>query len=211
MSTCSLAHQTMKKQPIIPSQIFIETKRLCLRELSPEVYKHLFSECNSSRIAEYLGLNTSKEVDSEREKYNQGMVTYFSTFLSFHLLDKQNGKLLGKCGYHTWVPTHRRAEIGYELYADEDKGKGYMTEALGAILAYGFDHMNLHRIEAYIADYNVPSAKLLKRYGFTQEGNVRGHYVVDGVNEDSLLLSLLQPEYEQLKNNWEVKQAISNF
>ncbi|NDK56264.1 GNAT family N-acetyltransferase [Pontibacter fetidus] len=201
----------MKKQALIPSQIFLETERLYLRELSPEVYKHLFTTCNSSRIAEYLGLSTSKDVEIECEKYNQGMTTYFSTFLSFHILDKQSGRVLGKCGYHTWVPTHRRAEIGYELYADEDKNKGYMTEALGAILAYGFEQMNLHRIEAYIAAYNVPSAKLLKRFGFTEEGNARGHYVVDGINEDSLFLSLLQPEYEQLKSSWVVKdQAIHN-
>jgi [ribosomal protein S5]-alanine N-acetyltransferase len=199
------------KRPIIPSQTFLETERLYLRELNPEVYKYLFTECNSSKIAEYLGLNTSKEVETEREKYNQGLVTYFSTFLSFHILDKQSGRVIGKCGYHTWAPTHRRAEIGYELYADEDKGKGYMTEALAAILAYGFEQLNLHRIEAYIAEYNTPSAKLLKRYGFSVEGNARGHYVVDGINEDSLLLSLLQPEYEQLKSSWGVKkQTISN-
>src|SRR5688500_2749869 len=138
----------MKSQALIPAQIILETDRLYLRELSPEVYKHLFTACNSSRIAEYLGLTTSNEVDIEREKYNQGMVTYFTTFLSFHILDKRSGRVLGKCGFHTWVPTHRRAEIGYELYAHEDKNKGYMTEALGAILAYGFEQMNLHRIEA---------------------------------------------------------------
>ncbi|MBC5775103.1 GNAT family N-acetyltransferase [Pontibacter sp. KCTC 32443] len=202
----------MKKQPVIPSQIFLETERLYLRELNPEVYKYLFTECNSSRIAEYLGLSTSKEVETEREKYNQGMETFYSTFLSFHILDKQRGNVLGKCGFHTWIPSHRRAEVGYELYADENKGKGYMTEALGAILKYGFEQMNLHRIEAYIASYNIPSAKLLQRFGFTQEGNARGHYVVNGVNEDSLLLSLLQPEYEQQKSSWGVKdQAIHNL
>jgi [ribosomal protein S5]-alanine N-acetyltransferase len=190
----------MKSQALIPAQIILETDRLYLRELSPEVYKHLFTACNSSRIAEYLGLITNNEVEIEREKYNQGMVTYFTTFLSFHILDKQSGRVLGKCGFHTWVPTHRRAEIGYELYADEDKNKGYMTEALSAILAYGFEQMNLHRIEAYIADYNIPSAKLLKRFGFTEEGNARGHYIVDGINEDSLLLSLLQPEFAQLQS-----------
>jgi len=201
----------MKRQLLIPGQICLETERLYLRELSPEVYKHLFAECNSSRIAEYLGLSTSKEVEIEREKYNQGMTTYFSTFMSFHLLDKQTGSIVGKCGFHTWIPTHRRAEIGYEIFNETDKSKGLMSEAVGAILKYGFEQMNLHRVEAYIADYNIPSAKLLKRFGFTLEGNVRGHYVVDGINEDSLLLSLLQPEYQQLKSTWAVnQQAIHN-
>lgn len=200
----------MRKQPIIPGQAYLETERLYLRELTPEVYNYIFTELNSAKIAEYLGLTTSKEVELELEKYSQGMVTYFSTFRSFHLLDKQTGRVLGKCGFHTWIPTHRRAEVGYELYDDADKKQGYMTEALGAILAYGFEQMDLHRIEAYIADYNIPSARLLNRYGFTQEGIVRGHYVVDGINEDSVLLSLLQPEYEQLKKAWDVRQHTTN-
>ena len=198
----------MRKQLLIPGQICLETERLYLRELSPEVYKQLFTECNSSRIAEYLGLNTSSEVEIEREKYNLGMVTYFSTFMSFHLIDKQTGNIIGKCGFHTWIPTHRRAEVGYEIFKESDKGKGLMTEALGAILKYGFEQMNLHRVEAYIADYNIPTAKLLKRFGFTQEGKVRGHYVVDGINEDSLLLSLLQPEYNELKSTWTINQQV---
>ncbi|MBB6611184.1 GNAT family N-acetyltransferase [Pontibacter sp. Tf4] len=202
----------MKKQLLFPGQICLETDRLYLRELSPEVYQHLFTEFNNSRIAEYLGFTTSKEVDTEREKYAKGMVTYYATFKAFHILDKETGRVLGKCGYHTWVPTHRRAEIGYELFNDADKGKGYMKEALGVVLTYGFEHMNLYRIEAYIADYNIPSGKLLKHYGFTVEGNARGHYVVDGINEDSVSLSLLLPEFEQLKPNWGTKQqAINNF
>ena len=187
----------MKKQPIVSGQVILETERLYLRELSPAVYNYLFTEYNNSKIAEYMGLSTSKEVELEREKYSLGLVTYYATFRSFHLLDKQTGRVLGKCGYHTWVPTHRRAEIGYELFADADKGKGYMKEALGSILKYGFEHMDLYRIEAFIASYNIPSAKLLNHYGFTVEGNARGHYVVDGVNEDSLFLSLLLPEFEK--------------
>ncbi|NEM97244.1 GNAT family N-acetyltransferase [Pontibacter burrus] len=189
----------MKRQLLLPNQTCLETPRLYLRELNPEVYQYLFTEFNNSRIAEYLGFTTSKEVEVEREKYALGMVTYFATFKSFHLLEKATGRVLGKCGYHTWVPTHRRAEVGYELFSDADKNKGYMKEALGAILKYGFEQMNLYRIEAYIAEYNIPSAKLLKHYGFTVEGNARGHYVVDGINEDSLSLSLLLPEFEKLQ------------
>lgn len=180
----------------------LETERLYLRELIPEIYQHLFTHCSDVEICEYMGLKTAKELAEEKAKFRKGIVTYLITFRNFHLLDKKSGAVLGRCGFHTWIPTHRRAEVGYHLFNDEDKGKGLMTEALGTVLTYGFEQMNLYRIEALIADYNIPSHKLLKRYGFKKEGIVRGHYVVDGVNEDSLMVSLLLPEYEHFKDSW---------
>ncbi|MBC5995010.1 GNAT family N-acetyltransferase [Pontibacter cellulosilyticus] len=186
----------------IPSPFILETERMYLRLLSPEVYGYLFTNCSDKEIKEYFGFTTEEELNAEKEKYSKGYTTYFVSFANFHLLDKQSGRVLGSCGYHTWIPKHRRAEVGYYLLHDQDKGKGLMTEALGPILRYGFEQMKLHRIEALLADYNTPSVRLLKRFGFKDEGTVRGHYVVDGINEDSVLVSLLLPEYEQLKSSW---------
>ena len=196
-----LKSQKLGVQQLNPT--ILETERLYLRELNPEIMQHLFTACSDEEIATYLGLVTEEEILEEKEKFRQGYVTYFSSFKTFHLLNRQDGAVIGKCGFHTWVPTHRRAEIGYELYQDKYKGKGLMKEALGPVLAHGFEHMYLHRIEALIADYNIPSHKLLKHYGFKEEGRIRGHYVVNGINEDSLMLSLLLPEYEALKSSWQ--------
>ena len=186
--------------------IVLETERLYLRALTPEIYQQLFTTCSDAEISEYMGLATAEELAEEKEKFKLGFVTYFISFRNFMLIDKQTGAVLGRCGYHTWIPKHRRAEIGYHLFHDQDKGKGLMTEALKPVLSHGFEQMNLYRIEALLADYNIPSYKLLKRYSFKEEGTVRGHYIVDGINEDSLLVSLLLPEYEQLKSSWALEE-----
>ncbi len=70
-----------------------------------------------------------------------------------------------------------------------------MTEALKPIIAYGFGEMNLHRIEALTATYNVPSQKLLENNDFVKEGLLREHYMVDGKAENSVIFSLLKSEY----------------
>ena len=72
-----------------------------------------------------------------------------------------------------------------------------MREALPEVLKYGFNTMNLHRIEALIAPGNIPSLKLLQRTGFTREGLLREHYMKGGRLEDSVIFSLLRPEYEK--------------
>ena len=72
-----------------------------------------------------------------------------------------------------------------------------MTEALGKVIDYGFKNLNLHRIQAMVADSNTPSVRLLNRYGFTKEGTMREDYVVDGKNDDSDCYSLLRWEWDR--------------
>ena len=72
-----------------------------------------------------------------------------------------------------------------------------MSEALAAVLDYGFGTMGLHRVEALVAEWNVPSLKLLAKFNFTFEGTLREHYNVDGIMEDSVMYSLLKTEFKK--------------
>ena len=72
-----------------------------------------------------------------------------------------------------------------------------MTEALKEVIDYGFKKLNLHRIQAMVDDSNIPSVKLLNRFGFKKEGTMREDYVVDGKNEDSDCYSLLRYEWNK--------------
>ena len=55
--------------------------------------------------------------------------------------------------------------------------------------------MNLHRIEALAASYNIPSLKLLDKMNFKKEGVLREHYSVNDRMEDSVVFSLLKSEF----------------
>jgi [ribosomal protein S5]-alanine N-acetyltransferase len=190
------------KKPTAPQPVVLETERLYLSELSPAVYNYLFTACSDEQIKAYLGLKDDAELKEEKNKFKLGLTTYFYSFRNFRIIEKATNTVMGRCGFHTWIVSHNRAEVGYALLKDSYKQKGYMGEALGPVLAYGFEEMGLRRIEALAADYNTPSLKLLKRYGFQFEGTVREHYVVNGVNEDSVLYSLIRPDYDQLKASW---------
>lgn len=188
----------------MPQLVVLETERLYLSELNPEIYHYLFTFCSDEEIKAYLGLKNAEELADEKDKFRQGLTTYFHSFKNFRILHKTQGTMMGRCGFHTWIVSHRRAEVGYALLDEAYKRKGYMTEALGPVLAYGFEKMKLRRIEALAADYNTPSIKLLEHYGFKLEGVIREHYVVDGVNEDSVLYSIIRPDYDQLKSSWKL-------
>lgn len=175
----------------------IETARLWLRPLDVAQYLHLFSECSDAEISAYFGFRTTEDLEKERDKYRKGVVTFNRHFHNFLLVHKETAEVIGACGYHTWFIYHNRAELGYAIYDDAHKNKGYMSEALKAVIRYGFEHMGLNRIEALVGPENVPSLTLIHNMGFLKEGILREHYVKNDVAEDSVAFALLRKDYKQ--------------
>jgi len=66
-------------------------------------------------------------------------------------------------------------------------GRGYGTEAVGAILAWAFNDLNLHRVEAACVPENVASRRVLEKTGFQLEGRARAYLKINGDWSDHLL------------------------
>jgi ribosomal-protein-alanine N-acetyltransferase len=79
---------------------------------------------------------------------------------------------------------------------EEFKQQGFMKEAIAFVLKYGFQEMDLHRVEALVSPNNVPSLKLIKHFGFQEEGLLKEHYFIDGKFEDSLIFGLLKRNFQ---------------
>lgn len=89
--------------------------------------------------------------------------------------------------------------LGYGL--DESKqGQGFMSEAVKAAIAFGFEELNLHRIMANYIPTNVKSGQLLKRLGFTIEGVARDYLYINGKWQDHVLTSIINA-------NWRPERA----
>lgn len=175
--------------------VTLETPRLILKGFSPEDMNYIFSTLNKAEVMQLLGHRNEEDFLKEREKQQKGYATYNRSFLLFLLHDKETGKIIGRCGIHNWNPDHFRAEIGYNMIEENLKRKGFMSEAIEAIIAYGFRELNLNRIEALVAPGNVPSIRLLQKNNFIQEAVLKQHYLHEGKYEDSLMFALLREDY----------------
>lgn len=102
---------------------------------------------------------------------------------------------MGTCGYHNWNRKHAKAEIGYEL-SIQSWGKGLMSEALKEMIAYGFESMNLNRIEAVVYPENGASIRTLEKQGFKKEGLLEEYAFFRDVYQDLLMFSLLKKNVE---------------
>jgi len=73
--------------------------------------------------------------------------------------------------------------------------QGVMSEALGAVLPFVFDHLGLHRLEAACLPSNRASQGLLRKLGFTEEGMARGYLRINGAWHDHLQFAMLASDY----------------
>lgn len=165
----------------------LETPRMILRGFNQDTYHQLFAECNQSEIMSILGIATQEEFELEQFRYQGGYSTYNLTIQFFQLVAKEDNRILGWCGFHSWAKQHRRAEVFYSLKNEEDKRKGLMSEALASILDFAKDEMNLRRVEAFIAINNPASYKLVQKFGFQKEAEIKHRYLFgDEVDWDYL-------------------------
>ncbi len=91
---------------------------------------------------------------------------------------------------------HRRAEIGYWV-AVAHWGRGYMTEAVRAIIDYGFRELGLNRVHAECHGDNPASARVLEKAGMTYEGTLRQHSFRLGRFADKLQFGILRSEWRE--------------
>lgn len=89
------------------------------------------------------------------------------------------------------------AEIGYGL-CESVHGRGVGTAAVRLLVTRVFARSSLRRLVAHVHDENVASCRLLDRVGFTREGVLREHYVIQGVPADEVVFGLLRREWEAL-------------
>lgn len=107
---------------------------------------------------------------------------------------RSDDQLIGSLTLFNLDFNHRRAEIGYAL-GRAYWGQGYMNEALNAVLAYAFESLGLHRIEADIDPRNTASIKTVERLGFKREGYLRERWQVNGEIQDAYFYGLLKQEW----------------
>ncbi len=91
---------------------------------------------------------------------------------------------------------HALAELSFWL-AVESRGRGFMAEALAALLRYGFRDLDLNRIYAHHMVRNPTSGRVLSRLGFQAEGILRQRVRKWGLFEDVVVQALLRSEWSE--------------
>jgi ribosomal-protein-alanine N-acetyltransferase len=180
----------------------LETERLILRDFSYSDTHDLFIIRSNPKVMEFMDSPTHQTIGDSNEMIDIMLDSFLSeTGINWAIENKFNGKMIGYIGYWRMMPEHVRAELGYALKTNV-WGKGYMKEALWAVLQFGFEQLTLHSIEANVNPANLASARLLKSLGFQKEGHLKENYFFDGRFVDSDIYSLLESDFQPYAYKW---------
>ena len=170
---------------------------MLLRPLDPSDAEALFAIFSDPRVMRYWSSAPWISLDQAHEMIAKDIEAHRTgSYLRLGIRLQESGDLIGMGTLYQFMPQCRRAELGYAL-AGGHWGRGYMREALTAILDYAFDVLDLNRVEADIDPRNSASARALERLGFVKEGHLRERWIVEGEVSDTGFYGLLRSDWRK--------------
>ncbi len=173
----------------------LETERLILRKMTPDDADAVFAYASDPEVSRYTLWETHRSIEDSRaflelviQKYENGGEP------DWGIVYRGDHRFVGACGLVNWEAEHARAEAGFVL-SREYWGRGLMPEAVRAMIRFGFETMNLNRIEARCIAENVASARVMEKAGMAYEGTLRQREYIKGAYRNIKLYAILKKEF----------------
>jgi [ribosomal protein S5]-alanine N-acetyltransferase len=176
------------------------TERLRLRRLTESDVDVMYAMRSHEAVMQYMDMRkteTYAEAKTKLEEMNADIDSNIGITWCISLLNHND--MIGYVSIWRIDPAHFRGEVGYAL-SPHFWGKGIASEALEAVVKFGFSQLHLHSLEAIINPNNNGSASVLEKQGFVKEGHFKENYYFDGKFLDSVVYSKLSP-LSKLGNN----------
>lgn len=136
----------------------LQGNRIILRELQSSDMQELIE------ISFYNGVPAKDLLDAQIMNGTIGIDYKNGNSIHWIITSVLNGEVLGTCGFYRGFHNNF-GEIGYLLKLAH-QGKGYMAEAMGLMLDFGWKELGLKAIKGFTSQDNQASQKVLKQAGF---------------------------------------------
>lgn len=170
----------------------LETPRLLLRKLRGEDCVDMFAYASNDEVTKYVTWETHRNIKDTEAFIEFVLGKYAASEVAPWAIEyKENGRFIGTIDFVWWKPTHNSAEIGYVI-SHEYWGKGITTEAAKAIIQFGFEQMELVRIQAKCFVDNIPSERVMQKAGMCYEGTERKGMFIKGKHHDLKVYAIIK-------------------
>ncbi len=175
------------------NKIYYAGKRIYFRALEKSDADTIVAWRNDPKAWRTLGkmnpLNRTREEEYIDALYKPGG----DTVLGVSLIE--GDRFIGMCGLHRSDPIARSATFGILIGDEKDRGQGYGIEATELMVKYGFEELNLNRIELCVFADHAKGVHVYTQAGFVQEGVLREAYFRNGKYHDVIHMAILRREW----------------
>ncbi len=175
----------------------VDCGRVLLRPYRESDAKDFNEYMREDRAAEYLMWYPHLNLH-ETKGYVEFMLRNYRKCLpsDWAVVLKENGKVIGNCGFTSVEMKHECAELGYVL-SPSYWGRGLMDEAMKGVMAVCFEQLEAHRAILRIVDENIHSKALAERLGFRLEGRMFNSFFMKGGYRTICVYAMLEQEYAE--------------
>lgn len=152
----------------------------------------LFAYIGDPSVVEFMRPDTRT-----REQIDGTILDFQAAFtdksgIRWAIATTNTNRIIGDLGFRLDA-LNLSARLGYRL-APSHRGRGIASKAVGAVVAYGFETLELNRIEAGVNVANERSIRVLEKLGFQREGLLRQTRLARGAYYDSYMYSRLRSD-----------------
>ena len=164
-----------------------------LRAFEPEDDPIVFAWVNDPEVQEFHGTRYPRSRAQIRRSGEDASTTkYSSSTFAVEALD--DGKLIGEVWIGAERPECRSGEVAITIGDKSRWGGGYGTDAMRTLCRFGFEMMNLHRIELHVFSENARARRSYQKAGFREEGLLRECVFKYGRYMDDVVMGMLEGE-----------------
>lgn len=179
----------------------LSSQRLLLRKILPSDYSDMYEYASNEKTTQYLSWEAHRNINFTKN-YTKFLQKQYrdGNFYDWAVVIKETGKMIGTCGFSSFSPENCRAELGYVISPDY-WGKGIATEAANLVISFGFEQLDLHRIEAKFICGNFSSEAVMKKIGMKKEGVFREYMFIKGDFKDICYYAMTVEDYFKIRYN----------
>ncbi len=176
------------------SESILESEKVRLRPMQPADLPKFVEWLADAEVRRWLAaVQEPPTLQDEIDWYESTRANPDSVLWSIETLD---GQLVGTIELRL-SPASHRAELGIAIQDKSQWNKGYGTDAVNLVLDYGFNDLDLNRVELTTDAENLRGRHCYEKCGFVEEGVLRQHRFVEGRFGDTISMSVLREEWEE--------------
>lgn len=152
---------------------------------------------NDREVTRHLAVRYQMSTAAE-ETWMRGRTTQMMAFgdVTFAIETKE-GRHIGNCGLHNASAENRSASLGITIGEKDCWSQGYGSDAVRTMMRFGFEEMNLNRVDLLVYEFNERAIAAYRKCGFEEEGRLRDAHYGDGAYCDVVLMAALQVQRGQ--------------
>ena len=171
----------------------LQGDRIILRKMSKEDLSDVFEYASDPKVSEFLLWSPHRSKDFTK-KYLFYVEKRYKRAEFYDWAIEYDGKMIGTCGFTSLSLENQCGEIGFVLNS-KYWGMGIAKEAADLVIKYGFEVLELNRIEARYMSENTQSRRVMEKCGMTYEGTHYSSLFVKGKYRDVGICAILKDEF----------------